>query len=267
MVAQTAPVVGGGATIVGHGETGHGSRFGELLIEEKLITPEQLQEALRVQSTLETYIPVGQILMMRGWLTRTQLTTMLRRHRKRARLGELLVKAKRITPEQLETALARQKQVRQPLGRTLMALGYLTEETMREALCAQLHINFFDLDRVNLDPALATLVREKYATRRRVVPLFRTERLLVVAVDDPTDVTVVEELQQLVRLRVEVVTSTTEKIQRALKRLYVEGALANVDPCIHHNIMIGAVHDQEIVDLAVKILKVRVLPPYWQQAG
>jgi hypothetical protein len=100
-----------------------------------------------------------------------------------------------------------------------------------------------------------------------VVPLFRTERLLVVAVDDPTDVTVVEELQQLVRLRVEIVTSTTEKIQRALKRLYVEGALANVDPCIHHNIMIGAVHDQEIVDLAVKILKVRVLPPYWQQAG
>jgi hypothetical protein len=267
VLVQTAPVVGGSATSVGNGETGHGSRLGELLIEGKLITPEQLQEALRVQSTLETYIPVGQILMMRGWLTRTQLTTMLRRHRKRARLGELLVKAKRITPEQLETALARQKQMRQPLGRTLMALGYVTEETMREALCSQLHINFFDLDRVNLDPALATLVTEKYAMRRRVVPLFRTERMLVVAVDDPTDVAVVEDLQQLVRLRVEIVTSTTEKIQRALTRLYVEGSRANVDPCIHHNVMIGAVHDQEVVDLAAKILKVRILPPYWQQAG
>ena len=264
MLVQKASVVGCGAIIVGNGESGHGSRFGELLIEEKLITPEHLREALRVQGTLETYIPVGQILMMHGWLTRTQLTTMLRRHRKRARLGELLVKAKRITPEQLETALARQKQRREPLGRTLMALGYLTEETMREALCSQLHINFFDLDRVNLDPALATLVTEKYAMRRRVVPLFRTERMLVVALDDPSDVAVVEDLQQLVRLRVEIVTSTTEKIQRALKRLYVEGSRANLDPGVHHNVMIGAVHDQEVVDLAAKILKVKILPPYWQ---
>jgi hypothetical protein len=246
------------------GESGHGGRLGELLIQEKLVTPEQLDEALRVQSTLKTYLPLGQILMMRGWLTRTQLTTVLRRHRKRARLGEMLVRSGRITPEQLETALARQKQVRQPLGRTLMSLGYLTEETMREALCGQLHINFFDLDRVNIDPALASLVSEKYAVRRRVVPLFRAERILVVAVDDPADVAVVEDLQQLVRLRVEVVTSTTEKILRALKRLYVEGAHANVDPCIHHNVMIGAVHDQEIADLAAKALKVRILPPYWQ---
>jgi hypothetical protein len=246
------------------GESGHGSRLGELLIQEKLVTEEQLDEALRVQSTLKTYLPLGQILMMRGWLTRTQLTTVLRRHRKRARLGEMLVRSERITPEQLETALARQKQVRQPLGRTLISLGYLTEETMREALCAQLHINFFDLDRVNIDPALASLVSEKYAVRRRVVPLFRAERILVVAVDDPADVAVVEDLQQLVRLRVEVVTSTTEKILRALKRLYVEGPRANVDPCIHHNVMIGAVHDQEVADLAAKVLKVRILPPYWQ---
>ncbi len=249
------------------GESGHGTRLGDLLIQEKLVTAEQLDEALRVQSTLNTYLPLGQILVMRGWLTRTQLTTVLRRHRKRARLGEMLVKSKRITPEQLETALARQKQVRQPLGRTLMSLGYLTEETMREALCGQLHINFFDLDRVNIDPALATLVSEKYAVRRRVVPLFRAERILVVAVDDPADVAVVEDLQQLVRLRVEVVTSTTEKILRALKRLYVEGARANVDPCLHHNVMIGAVHDQEVADLAGKVLKVRILPPYWQQAS
>jgi hypothetical protein len=264
VLVRTPPANGAAVAIAGHGETGHGSRFGEVLIEEKLITPEQLQEALHIQSTLDTYIPVGQILMMRGWLTRSQLTTMLKRHRKRARLGELLVKAKRITAEQLETALARQKQPRQPLGRTLMALGHVTEETMREALCSQLHINFFDLDRINLDPALATVVTEKYAMRRKVVPLFRADRMLVVAVDDPTDVAVVEDLQQLVRLRVEIVTSTTEKIQRALKRLYVEGSRANVDPCIHHNVMIGAVHDQEVVDLAARILKVRILPPYWQ---
>jgi hypothetical protein len=252
------------ATAANGGETPHGSRFGELLVEEGLVTPDQLAEALRVQGTLNTYIPIGRILMMRGCLTRTQLTTMLGRHRKRARLGELLVRSKRITPEQLETALARQQRVRQPLGQILVELGYLTEVTMREGLCSQLHINFFDLDRIPLDRDLTRIVTAKYALRRRVVPLFRADRMLVVAVDNPTDLGVAEELQQHARLRIELVTSTTEKIQRAIARLYGDAPLVNPDPCLHPNIMIGAVHDQEIADLAAKILKVRILPPYWQ---
>lgn len=246
---------------------GESGRLGELLIQETLVTQEQLDEALRVQSTLSTYVPLGQVLMTRGVLTRAQLTAVLRRHRKRARLGTMLVKAKKITEEQLDRALVQQKQARQPLGRTLISLGCLTEQAMREALCAQLHVNFFDLDRVNIDPALATLVNEKYAQRRRIVPLFRADRMLVVAVDDPGDIGIVEELQNLVRMRVEIVTSTTEKILRGIKRLYVEGPQANFDPCIHHNIMIGAVQDQEIANLAATILKVRILPPYWQQGG
>lgn len=254
----------GGAAQADEGEAPAGSRLGELLVDEALITPDQLAEALRVQSSLDTYTPLGQILMTRGWLTRSQLTNLLRRHRKRARLGDLLVRAKRITPEQLQTALARQQQVRLPLGRTLMELGYVTEVTMREALCAQVHVNFFDLDRVPIDLSLAKLINEKYAVRRKVVPIFRTPSMLVVAVDDPTDISIVEDLQQLVRLRVEIVTSTAEKIQRGLTRLYKPGLHPNVDPCLHPNIMIGAVHDQEIADLAVKVLKVKILPPYWQ---
>jgi type II secretion system (T2SS) protein E len=254
----------GGGSSTADDEMAPGSRFGELLVDEALITPDQLSEALRVQSALTTYTPLGHILMMRGFLSRTQLNNLLRRHRKRARLGDLLIRARRITPEQLQTALARQQEIRQPLGRTLMALGYVTEETMREALCAQMHVNFFDLDRIPLDPGLARLVSEKYAVRRKVVPLFRTERVLVTAVDDPTDITVIEDLQQLVRLRVEIVTSTAEKIQRALTRLYKGDLQPNVDPCLHPNIMIGAVHDQEVADLAARILKVKILPPYWQ---
>jgi hypothetical protein len=263
VLLQTAPAEGGAADAA-NTEIAPGSRFGELLVEEGLITPDQLAEALRVQSTLNTYIPIGRILMMRGFITRTQLTTMLGRHRKRARLGELLVRSKRITQEQLDTALARQKQVKQQLGRILIDLKYLTEETMREALCGQLHINFFDLDRIPLNRDLTRLVSPKYALKRRVVPLFRAERMLVVAVDDPTDMGVAEELQQLTRLRVELVTSTSDRIQRALTRLYGDAPLINPDPCLHPNIMIGSVHDQEIADLAAKVLKVRILPPYWQ---
>jgi hypothetical protein len=244
--------------------SGHGRRLGELLVDEQIVSREQLDEALRVQTTLRNYIPVGQLLMMRGWLSRAELTALLRRHGKRARLGELLVKAGRITVAQLQTALAHQQRTGQPLGHTLISLGHVTETTMREALCTQLHINFFDLDRVPLDPALGKLVTQKYATRRRVVPLFRSGQILVVAVDDPTDMAIVEELQHLLRLRVEVVTSTTDRILGAITRLYSARARPAYDPSVHQNIMIGNVHDREVAELAATVLKVRILPPRWQ---
>jgi len=141
------------------------------------------------------------------------------------------------------------------------ALGYVTEVTMREALCAQMSVNFFDLDHIALDPALAKLINEKYALKRRVVPILRAEGILVVAVDDPADVMIVEDLQRLVRLRVEIVTSTVEKIQRAFTRLYRAGPGPNVAVDPHPNIMIGAVHDPEVADLVARVLKVKILPP------
>jgi hypothetical protein len=242
---------------------GHGRRFGELLIDEGLITPAQLREALEAQTALEDYQPLGQILVNRGWLTRAQLLGLLRRHRKGARLGELLVRAGRITAEQLESALARQKTAPQPLGHALRSLGFVTEEMIREALCAQLHINFFDLDRIYPDPALAKLINERYAIRRRIVPLFRSGNTLVVAVDDPSDVAMIEDLQQLLKLRIEIVTSTVPKIGRAIRRLYAD-RFGVEDLTLQPNILIGAVRDQEVADLAAKALGVRVLPPYWQ---
>lgn len=256
------PRIDGGASAAQGSEPGR--KFGELLIEERLITREQLAQALRIQGTLRTYIPLGQILMMQRWLRRTDLTALLERHRKRARLGELLVRAGRLTPEQLQRALAQQAQLRQPLGQALIALGHVTEETMRDALCAQLHINFFDLDRVRLDPALARLVTQKYAARQGIVPIFRAAPMLAVAADDPTDLSVVEDLQRLLGMRVGVVTSTTAKIRRATTRLYASGPREVVDPLAPSSVLIGLVRDQELADLAARTLGVRILPPAWQ---
>lgn len=245
-------------------EAGHGARLGELLVQDRLITREQLDEALRVQGTVRAYLPLGQVLLMQGALTRAQLTASLKRHRKRARLGELLVSAGHITPSQLEAALTRQQQKRQPLGATLVSLGYVTEQTMREALCTQLHVNFFDLDNVRIDPALGGLVNERYALRRRIVPVFQKGRLLVMAVDDPTDLALIEELQQLLGLRIEIVTSTTGKILRAITRLYSGERSPTIDASLHANVIVGPVRDREIADLAARALNAQVLPPYWQ---
>ena len=52
-----------------------------------------------------------------------------------------------------------------PLGETLIKLGYLTEDQMRQALCLQMNVPFLDLTRVQIDPSLARLINRTYAVR------------------------------------------------------------------------------------------------------
>src|ERR1700681_2073983 len=110
------------------------SRLGEQLVERRLITPSQLQEALRVQQEAGSYLPLGQILIDREFITRRQLHLILEWTKKRPKLGEVLVKSGAVDADQLRQALHEQSSLRLPLGQTLIKLGYLTEETMRQAL-------------------------------------------------------------------------------------------------------------------------------------
>jgi len=210
-------------------------RLGELLLAEGLVTPAQLEESLKVQSGTEGYAPLGHILVAQKIITRDQLLSVLERHRRSTKLGDLLVKSREISRAQLETALAEQRRAEVPLGETLIALGYITEERLRLTLCRQLHIRFFALDSIIIDPTLRTMVNEKFAVKHRTVPLARIGNLLVVAMDDPTQTRVIDDLQRSTGLKIEVITSTSASIARALDRLYrVEvhpqlGAGANVD--------------------------------------
>jgi hypothetical protein len=112
------------------------SRLGELLIGRRLISRPHLEEALAAQEQAETYIPLGQVLIDRGLITRRQLQLLLERTDKRPKLGEVLVKSGAIDAVQLGQALDEQRTLQLPLGEALVKLGYLSEEAMRQALCA-----------------------------------------------------------------------------------------------------------------------------------
>ena len=193
------------------------------------MTPSQVAESVRVQKTLDRYAPLGHILVTQGLITRDQLVSVLERHRRSSRLGALLIKNGDLTPEQLEAALAEQRRTGGGLGATLMRLGFVEEERFRLALCRQLHIRFFPLDSVPLDVTLRHLVNEKFALKHRVVPVARVGQTLVVALDDPTQSVVVDELRRSTGCSIEVITSTTAGISRALTRLYHEDLHPRLD--------------------------------------
>jgi type II secretory ATPase GspE/PulE/Tfp pilus assembly ATPase PilB-like protein len=199
------------------------SRLGELLIERRLITPAQLQEALRAQQEAKRYVPLGQVLIDRKLITRRQLHLLLDWTQKRPKLGEVLVRSGAIDADQLELALREQRTLKLPLGQTLIKLAFLDEETMRQALCLQLNVPYIDLDGLKIDPGLIRLVNRSYATRHRVVPLTRVAETLTVAMDDPSDLDVAEELSRSTGCSIRVVTASLQAIENAITRLYSPG--------------------------------------------
>lgn len=230
-------------------------RFGELLVHENIITTAQLDAALRLQSVSRTYVPIGQVLLANKFITRRKLNALLHRHGKRSRLGEVLIKAGRITAAQLDAALALQRKTPMPIGQALIRLGALSEMTMRDALCTQLHVNFFDLDPIKIDQTLARLISQRYAARHQIVPLFRVADTLVVAVDDPSETQLIERLELSLGLQIEVVTTTAAKLKAAMHRLYGPPITHDVDVFGRRNILIGPIRDHLVVELADRGLR------------
>ena len=194
--------------------------LGEILRQAGLITEAQLQDALRTQQELGSYKPVGQILVDRRIITREQLNSFLDRYHKWPRLGEILVKTKVVTKEQLEIALAHQKKTGHRLGETIVELNYATEEAMRQALCTQLNITFIEVDKIAIDHSLTRLINKNYAKEHLVIPFAKIGDILSLAMDDPTDIAVIKELQALTGLQINVATSTRVAFDRGLARFY-----------------------------------------------
>ena len=197
-------------------------RVGELLVKDGLITEAQLQEALRIQPTLKTYTPIGQVLIDGGHITLRQLNAVLDKYGKRPPLGRILLTAKVISEPQLESALAHQRKTGLRLGEALLQLGFVSEPQLKRAVCVQRNVPFVDLGQVTPDPSLGLgkLIKRSYAKQHRVIPIAKLGNNLTVAMDDPTDVGVVAMLEASTGCTINVVTSTRVSFLRAFARMY-----------------------------------------------
>jgi hypothetical protein len=208
----------------------HQSHIGALLIEEGCISESQLQEALKIQAELETYKPLGQILVEQKAISTRQLNLFMDKHHKRARLGEILLKSQLITGEQLEVALSYQKTTGLPLGEMLVKLNYISEEVMRQALCKHLNIPFIDLEKFSIDPDLRKLINKSYAKNNRVLPVSSLGNTITLAMEDPTNTGVIKELKSSTGLTINIVTSTSSKIRNSFAKLYGEELIGQSEP-------------------------------------
>jgi type IV pilus assembly protein PilB len=145
------------------------------------------------------------------------------------RLGELLVREGVIKPDQLEQAISVQRQEGGRLGEILVKLGLIKEDQMVAVLGKQLKIPYFSFGTGMLKPAidqgLERLLPEDFALKNAVLPLSRTLKSLTVAMSDPLDLILIDNLRRLTNCEINPVVATRSDIMKAIEEFYGKSAL------------------------------------------
>lgn len=137
------------------------------------------------------------------------------------RLGDLLVREKLISQDQLEFALEQQKSSPHKLGRVLVENGFVTEEHISESLAMQLHIPYVNLKNFTINLNLVRLLPESQARRFRAIVLEERNGKLLIGMSDPTDFSALEEIARLVSHEVEAAVVTEGQLLQNIDRGYL----------------------------------------------
>ncbi|WP_206880543.1 GspE/PulE family protein [Alicyclobacillus mali (ex Roth et al. 2021)] len=138
----------------------------------------------------------------------------------RKRMGELLVESGMLAPEQLEMALAEQRETGTRLGDILIQNGYITEQQLVEVLEFQLGIPHVILANMKIDPEVLKLVPERLAETYVLIPYRRAGSRLHVAMADPLDYYAIDDLRRSTNLVIMPAIATRHDIQAAISRHY-----------------------------------------------
>ncbi len=146
----------------------------------------------------------------------------------RLRIGELLVKRGHIDWAQLQSALAHQRRWGGRLGRSIVSLGFMPERAVLEELADHMGVPYVEVGDRPVPREVLALVPERLMRSRRALPLERRREHrrgpLVVALADPADLGVLDEIAFATGLEVAPVLASEADLERALSRL-LDGAV------------------------------------------
>jgi type IV pilus assembly protein PilB len=136
------------------------------------------------------------------------------------RIGDLLLKEKRITPAQLQEALNYQKTNGGKLGLNLVKLGFVTDEEITSLLSKQYGVPSINLSQFEIDAAVIKLIPADTAQKYQIIPLSRSGATLTIAITDPTNVFAMDDIKFMTGYNVEPVVASETAVNEAIKRYY-----------------------------------------------
>ncbi len=163
--------------------------------------------------------------------------------RSSARLGELLVREKLITPMQLRRAMEEQRGQGGRLGHALTKMGYLDENALTSFLAKQYGVPSINLADFEIDPEVLKLIPKEVANRHQVIPINRSGNTLMVAMADPSNIYAIDDLKFVTSYNIDVVVASETAIADALEKYYTSSVSFD-------DVMIDFVEDEEDLEFA-----------------
>jgi len=153
---------------------------------------------------------------------------------KRIKLGEILVRQNKLTPEKLLEILEIQSQTSQSLGYLLTKQKIITDEELNHALSEQLGIPHVTLRKGMVDPAIVDILPKEKAIQMNVIPMFRVNNVLTVATSDPHDFFKQDQIAELTKFNIQQVSCSRHDINNAIEECYqgkisIDDVISSVD--------------------------------------
>ena len=146
------------------------------------------------------------------------------------RIGEVLLDRGVIDQQELQKALAHQKQHGGLIGTALVQLNIATEEEIALALTAQYGFPYLPLDNYELDDGLMATIPEQVARQYCLIPIDRIGNALTLAMADPSNVQAIEDVELSTKCVVQAFVSTPTDIYKAIDRYYKQHPSSNNKP-------------------------------------
>jgi type IV pilus assembly protein PilB len=209
-------------------------RLGEILLEEKLITREQLDLGIEKQKVSKKKL--GEILAEMGFIREENLLKALSSQLespvrevpppppspalKGHKLGEILIKSNLISREQLNKAIEEQKKTNRRMGEILTAQGVVSEEKLAWALSVQLGIPCVDLNTAVVEPEALEMLTERFALKNMALPLSVDKRTITVVMGDPLDFGAINDIAFASGKEVRPSVAPLKEVKSAIRRFY-----------------------------------------------
>ena len=152
------------------------------MLKEGIITPEQLERALRIHGRLEQPRQLGEVLVELGFATKQAIADCIKKHGSGMRLGDMLVEQGLIAPEDLETALRVQQETKAPLGQVLISQGIINERTLLQNLANQEQAPYIEPNFAMIDQAVLRGIAPDFLEKHLFVPFSKSDEGIVTVV-------------------------------------------------------------------------------------
>ena len=140
-----------------------------------------------------------------------------------SRIGELLVREKMLSLQQLQQAQDEAKRTGKRLGATLSRLGYVKDQDLTQFVARQYSLPSINLGEIEIDAAVLKLVPREICEKHQVIPVRRNGPTLIVAMADPSNIYAIDELKFLTQYNIEPVVASEGALEAALSRYYDKG--------------------------------------------